>query len=322
MQIFRCPACGARLYFHNTGCSCGHQVVFAPDAQAMLSLDAPCGNRAAIGCNWRAGAGGLCPSCAMTDTVPDLAAEENQDAWAATELAKRWLLATLGRWGWFTSADPGTRPVFRLLSEQTRDGAANVTMGHATGLITINVSEAQDPVIAERRAAMDELYRTMLGHMRHETAHFLFLRLSDDAAFLSGFRALFGDEREDYGAALSRHYEAPRPAGSSHISGYATAHPHEDWAETVAHLLHLVDLLDSAMASGIRLPGGPAPGYDAYADDDTAALIENAIGLSIAVNHVNRAMDLPDLYPFVLTRQVREKIAFAHAALRPGRPMS
>ncbi len=318
MQVFHCPACSAPLYFHNTVCSCGQQVAFDPEGQRMLAEAAHCGNRAEIGCNWVAEGARFCRSCAMTETVPDLRAPENLPLWTRAELAKRWMLANLARWGWFGAGDPGERPVFRLLSERTAAGQAKVVMGHASGTITINVTEASDRVLAERQEKMGELYRTMLGHMRHEMAHFLQLRLAADPGFVEGFRELFGDERADYGAALKRHYADPQPADATHITSYATSHPHEDWAETVAHLLHLVDLLDSSAVSGLALMDGPAPGYDAYAETETDRLVSGAVALSIAVNHVNRALDLPDLYPFVLTRGIREKLSFAHRHLRRG----
>ena len=135
-------------------------------------------------------------------------------------------------------------------------------------------------------------------------------------AFLARFRSLFGDERADYAKALDRHYAAPRDPGETHITPYATAHPHEDWAETVAHLLHLVDIADSAAAAGLALPEGPPPGYDAYADADADRVLNHAVRLSLAVTHVNRALELPDLYPFVLTPSVRGKLGFAHDQLR------
>ena len=316
MQIFRCPACAGDIHFQNLTCACGQEVRFDPDRQAMRTDGADCANREQIGCNWIAEEGGLCRSCAMTETVPDLAAGENLDLWARTEAAKRWMLANLARWGWFGPSDPGARPVFHMLAEQTSKGEADVVMGHADGLITINVNEASPAVRVQRREDLGELYRTMIGHMRHETAHFLFVRLSEDAAFVQGFRALFGDERADYGAALKKHYADPKPAGDDFVTSYATAHPHEDWAESIAHLLHLVDLLDSAAAAHLALPEGPAPGYDAYAEPDPARLLSQAVAMTIAANHVNRAMDLPDLYPFVLGPGVREKLAFAHGHLR------
>lgn len=318
MHVFRCPGCRTELYFQNTACRCGLQVTFDPEAQRMRSDRAACGNRADIGCNWEAERDGLCRSCTMTETVPDLHAPPNLPLWAHSEFAKRWVLASLMRWGWMTARDGGARPVFRMLSEQTMHGTEDIVMGHADGVITINVSEASDAELALRQEAMGELYRTMIGHMRHEIAHFLFTRLLDRPGFADMFRTRFGDERADYAAALEAHYANPRPADDQHITSYATAHPHEDWAETFSHLLHLVDLLDSAASAALHLPGGPPPGYDPYRESDTEALLTWSVALSIAVNHVNRALDLPDLYPFVLTGPVRDKLAFVHDALRTG----
>ncbi len=320
MRIFGCPACGETVYFDNVTCRCGTALFLDPGREVMLAGGAPCANREAIGCNWIAEADGLCRSCAMTRTVPDIGNPENVLLWARTEGAKRRMLANLALWGWFTPSDSGARPVFELLSESTATGAARVTMGHADGLITINVTEASEAVRARRQEELGELYRTMIGHMRHEMAHFLHLRLLERPGFAEAFRALFGDERADYGAALARHYEDPRPAGEDHVTGYATAHPHEDWAETTAHLLHLVDLVDSVASAGLALPDGPPRSYDAYAEEDAARLIALAVEAAIAVNHVNRALELGDLYPFVLTGPVRAKIGFVHSWLRraPG----
>ena len=315
MQIFRCPACGQEVYFHNLSCACGQQLVFDVEAQAMRSDLAPCSNREAIGCNWGAADGGLCASCAMTEIVPDLREPENAAHWAKTELSKRWVLANLARWGWFVAADPGARPRFRLLSEETLVGPEQVVMGHAEGVITISVSEAKDVVRIARRENLDESYRTMTGHIRHEMAHFLFLRLSADPAFLGGFRELFGAETQDYAAAIEAHYASPRADAGSYVTSYASAHPHEDWAETVAHLLHLVDLTDSVVAARLTTPDGPPPGYDAYSEQDAERLVTIAAEVALAVNHANRALDLPDLYPFVLSPVVRQKIGFAHRAL-------
>jgi hypothetical protein len=317
MRVFHCPACGASVFFHNTACACGQVLIFDPDLQAMQTDGDLCANREDIACNWRAEGGDFCRSCAMTDVVPDLREPDNLPLWEKSEYAKRWVLACLTRWGWFTPTDGGLRPVFKMKSEQTAGGEKPVIMGHADGVITINVSEASEAVLAQRQEEMGELYRTMIGHIRHEWAHFLFIRLAEREGFLEGFRALFGDERADYGAALKAHYADPKDEGETHITTYATAHPHEDWAETIAHLLHLTDLLDSAAASDLSLSGeGLTRDYDAYMEADAERLLNRAVDVSIAVNHVNRALDLPDVYPFVLTPQVREKLAFAHRWMR------
>ncbi len=323
MRLFACPTCGGRLFFRNLGCgACGTEVAFDPEAQAFrpLAETAPCANRAEIACPWQAEAGGACRSCAMTAVVPDAFHGENRALWASAEHAKRWTLAGLGRWGWFAASDPGPRPIFHLLAEDTPAGPAAIVMGHADGVVTINVTEADPVERVERREALGELQRTMLGHFRHEIAHFLFLRLAERAGFLEAFRALMGDERADYAAALERHYaEGPPPDHASRfVTAYASAHPHEDWAESAAHVMHLTDIADSAAAARLTGHGLPRPGYDAYAERDPARLVVRAVRLGIATNHVNRAMGVADIYPFVLGATVRRKLAAVHRRLAAG----
>lgn len=248
----------------------------------------------------------------MTSTVPDLSVEGNLDLLSKSEAAKRWVLANLSRWQWFTNADHGARIVFEMLSEHAaQQQEVNVTMGHADGLITINVVEADDAVRVQRQHELGEMHRSMIGHMRHEIAHFLFDRLSMLPGFLDEFRPMFGDERADYDAALKEHYANPKPRGTEYISEYATMHPHEDWAETSAHVLHLVDLTDSLIATGLTGPNIPGDGYDAYADDDGGHLLNVATNVALDINEINRALDNPDVYPFVLTPTTMEKLKFA-----------
>lgn len=320
MRIFSCPSCGERLFFGNLACACGSQVAFDPEADGYVPLGVPCANRGEIGCEWVAEQGGLCRSCAMTEVIPDAFHGENRWLWAEAEQAKRWVLANLARWGWFTGADAGPRPVFHLLAERTATGEVPVSMGHAAGVLTISVTEADPAVIVRRRVALGEPARTMIGHFRHELAHFFFERLARREAFTQAFRATFGDERADYAAALDAYYRGgPAPGWESrHVTAYASAHPHEDWAESLAHLLHLTDIADSFVAAGLGAPALPASDYDAYAEDDAERLITAAAGLGIALNHVNRAMGLSDLYPFVLAPQVRAKLGFVHARIRGG----
>ncbi len=178
-------------------------------------------------------------------------------------------------------------------------------MGHVGGVVTISVAEADAVLRTTRKEALDEPYRTMIGHMRHEIAHMLWWRLSLREDFLTAFRETFGDEREDYPAALQRHYQNGPPADwqTRFLSTYASSHPHEDWAETASHLLHLTDITDN---------------WDAYAEPDAERLIHIAASLVAGVNHVNRSMGLSDLYPFVLSDVALRKLAFAHDWLRRG----
>lgn len=323
MRVFACPSCQGALYFHNLTCSCGAEVVFDPEAQAFAPLTTPCRNREAIDCNWIAeDEDGHCRSCRMSEIVPAHDVLDNLEHWAEAEAAKRWLLANLGRWGWFTSADTGPRPVFHMLSEETEDGAVDVVMGHSNGVITIDVTEADDVERVRRRELLDEAQRTMIGHMRHEMAHFLFLRVFETEAERAEFRKVFGDERADYAEALKRYYADGAPEGwrETHISAYATSHPHEDWAESCAHVLHLTDIVDSFCAAGLSSDAMPFAGYDAYAETDPYRLITFGAELGLALNHVNRSMGVADIYPFVHSDAIRSKLAFVHVALSEGRP--
>lgn len=320
MRIFACPHCGAPVNFANTDClNCGQALHFDVVAQDFVAEGLDCGNRASIGCNWRAGDSGLCWSCAMTRVIPETMEGENLLHWAKTEAAKRRVLATLGRWGWFMPGDGGRLPEFEMLSEVTSDGPSDVVMAHGDGVITINVTEADVLERMERREDLGEKLRTMIGHIRHETAHFLFVRLCDAPGFTDAFRALMGDERADYGAALDRHYSEGPPTGwqAGHITPYAASHPHEDWAETVAHLLHLVDIIDCAVAAGWTADQAPV-GYDPYADFDAERVVTLGADYAMGVNHINRSIGLGDIYPFVLTDGVRDKLSFVHGWLRAG----
>lgn len=312
MQMFTCPACENRVYFDNLFCACGQPLHYEPEARAMWNEAAPCANRAVIACNWAAVPGEtLCRSCMMSDVVPDLQVGDNQDLLARAERAKRWVLSNLSNWQWFTDADQGARPSFKMLSEQTGGRAEQIIMGHEDGLITINVTEADNLIRVQRQHKLGEQYRSMVGHFRHELAHFLFDRLSAVQGFQEAFRGIFGDERAGYNAALQEHYANPKDPGEDFITAYATAHPHEDWAETVAHLLHMVDFTDSFVSAGLSKDGIP-PRYASYQDTDSDRLLSIAADVAIAINGINRALDNSDLYPFILTPQIRTKMGFAH----------
>jgi hypothetical protein len=317
MQVFASPDQSGALWFDNLVSAAGYPVAYDPVLRRFVSTPPFCANREVIGCNWTATEPGfLCPSCAMTALAPDPTVPDAFANWAQTELAKRWVLDNLRCWHWFGPGDSGARPVFHMLAE----GPTPVLMGHANGVVTISVAEA-DPVLrAARREALHEPYRTMIGHMRHEIAHVVWWRLSLRGDFLDAFRGVFGDERADYSAALERHYRDGPPAdwAERYMTPYASAHPHEDWAETSAHLLHLTDITHSFVASGLSSPDLPGPGWDPYAEHDAGRLIRIAASLTVGVNHVNRAMGLSDLYPFVLSPPAREKLAFVHGWLRRG----
>lgn len=317
MRVFSNPVGSGSLWFDNLSTADGTPVAYDPQARAFLPMPPFCANRETIGCNWIAPEeGAFCRSCAMTELAPDPTIPDAITNWATTESAKRWLLDNLGRWHWFRPEDPGARPVFHMLAE----GHTPVPMGHVGGVVTISVAEANPVLSITRREALEEPYRTMIGHFRHEVSHMLWWRLSLREDFLDAFRDMFGDERADYPAALQQHYNAGPPPDwrLRFLTTYASCHPHEDWAETAAHLLHLTDIADSFVASGLSSQEVPGAGWDPYAEPDPERLIHIAASLTAGVNHVNRSMGLSDLYPFVLSDIAQQKLAFVHGWLRRG----
>jgi len=101
---------------------------------------------------------------------------------------------------------------------------------------------------------MGEPYRTLLGHFRHEIAHYYWDRIVRDHATIGRFRGIFGDERPDYGEAIRRHYSQGAPADwpNNFVTAYASSHPWEDFAETWAHYFHIIDTLETARAFRVR----------------------------------------------------------------------
>jgi hypothetical protein len=191
-----------------------------------------------------------------------------------------------------------------------------VLTGHDEGLITLNLGEA-DPVTRERvRTSLHERYRTLLGHFRHEIGHYYFDRLVIERNHADAFRALFGDERQDYGESLQKHYGSSSLGEfqDSYISAYSTAHPWEDWAETFAHYLHMCDTLETAHHYGLASVAPARASLPGVSDFDV--LYDEWHELTIALNSLNRSMGLPDAYPFAVAPKVREKIEFVHRLVR------
>jgi hypothetical protein len=277
-------------------------------------------------CNWMIPAESpdtLCPACKLTRTIPNLAIPENPQYWYRLEHAKRRLLYTLDSLGLKTEGrdrDPENGLQFDFL--QDTPSGETVLTGHENGLITMNVAEADDATRIKVREEMGEPYRTLLGHFRHEIGHYYFDRLIQGQAWEAPFRALFGDERLDYGAALAAHYRdgAPLDWAESFVSAYATTHPWEDWAETWAHYLLIVDTLDTAVGCGMKLipdaPNEPTL-MDMTPVEDAGfnRLMKQWFPLTYALNSLNRSLGLEDAYPFTLAPKVIDKLRFVHCVI-------
>jgi hypothetical protein len=350
MRTFSCT-CGNTIHFENSRCmSCGRSLGFLPDVLVMSALEPtglghsvtalapeaggrlyrPCANYVNEEvCNWMLLAGDpqtLCPSCRLNRVIPNLSTPGNRVLWCRIETAKRRLLYTLYRLRLPVvgqDRDPHRGLAFAFLADPAQETefadpvgrrGSSVLTGHDKGLITINLAEADDPARERMREKMNELYRTLLGHFRHEIGHYYWERLVAHAPALEEFRALFGDERSDYASALQQHYDqGPRPGWErDHISAYASAHPWEDWAETWAHYLHMVDTLETAHDQGLRLGGHEVqvPGDDE--GKEFRAFLADWGQLTTTMNALNRSMGLPDAYPFSLSDKTIAKLAFVH----------
>jgi len=268
----------------------------------------------------------LCRACRLNGVVPDLQVQGNLGRWHKLELAKRRVILRLLQLGLPLSGVPSenrTNLEFRFMADSP--GQPAVMSGHAQGVITLNIAEADDIERERRRVNLHEPYRTLLGHMRHEIAHFYWDRLIANSHWTESFREIFGDERQDYSSALKTHYErgAPNNWQSSYISSYASAHPWEDWAETGAHYFHILDLTETASSFGMALrpehPAAQTMTTEPAKPADLAnfdALIAHWFPLTYALNTLNRDMGLTDLYPFALSDPVVGKLRFAHEVLQ------
>jgi hypothetical protein len=346
MKLFACQNCGQPLYFEHTQCEgCGLRLGYLPDHEVVSALEPSngawhvlavpderyrlCANAEHNVCNWLVAADRadtFCAACRHNRTIPDLTAPENLDHWRKIEHAKRRLFYTLLRLRLPLTVrpeDPNGLAFDFLSSPAGGGGAAAVLTGHMGGLITLNVAEADDPERERQRKSMGEPYRTLLGHFRHEISHYYWDRLVAGTPALEEFRRLFGDERVDYAASLQRYYaNGPAPDWSEcFVTGYASAHPWEDFAETWAHYFHMVDTLETAAAFGLRLRPKIGADLAAVIDFDPHLaemdrIIDAWLPLTFAVNSINRSMGQPDLYPFVPAAPVIWKLTFIHDQIR------
>jgi hypothetical protein len=311
------------VFFENTVClTSGTPLGFDPEVREMVSPDParhkPCANATVAACNWLLAVddpNDLCRSCRLTRTRPPDGDLSSQTEFVQAEAAKRRLVFQLLELhlpvrSYLENEEAGV--VFDLLSSTH----GPVTTGHQDGVITLDVSESDDVHREWVRHRLDEPYRTVLGHFRHEIGHYYWPLLVEQGEHLDRYRELFGDERDDYQAALDRHYNDGPPGDWStrYVSAYATMHPWEDWAETFAHVLHILDTLQTAASLGLRVVGEPSAREPLK--EPFERVVEAWLPLTYALNAVNRSMGKDDLYPFVLAPAVLEKLAFVHGLVR------
>jgi len=348
VRLFTCDNCNQVLFFENSRyMNCGMSVGYCVELAKLVTLQHQTGSsngavyeiffasqgirhyrqckngRDHDACNWLVPAESdkaFCASCILTEIAPDLSDANNRTAWAGIEAAKRRLLYTIYALRLPISSKvewPNEGVAFQFLSGTPDEP---VMTGHDEGIITLNIAEADSAFRENMREKMGEGYRTVLGHLRHEIGHYYWDRLIRGTNQLQSFRNVFGDESLDYEEAVKRHYDQGPPANWSdyYISAYATMHPWEDWAETWAHYMHMVDTLETAKSHGltVRMPTGESQGErivtDSLAFRDFKALTSSWNAMTLAMNSLNRSMGLKDAYPFVLSAPVLGKLRFVH----------
>ncbi len=334
--------CLRPVFFRNSVClACGAPLGYEPHLARICALDPVgdgtwelsgwlplksyrrCANlETPAACNWLVDSSDpeeLCQCCRLNRIIPDLTVPQNADSWNKIEIAKRRLVSSLIALG---------LPVHGLTFDFLRSlpGGPPVITGHDGGIITLNVEEADDATRERHRQNLNEPYRTLLGHLRHESGHYYWDRLIAGTSMYQGFRELFGDETQDYASALQRHYnEGPPPDWRDRfVSAYSSAHPWEDWAETWAHYLHIADTWDTALSFGMDVDAGTE--FDGFTERALAAPNQPGSGrfleflnswtqLTAVLNELSRAMGLADFYPFVLSQKAVAKLHFVHLAI-------
>ncbi|NDZ95741.1 hypothetical protein G3I13_06850 [Streptomyces sp. SID6673] len=351
MHALTCPICNALSGFVNQECpGCGTTVgVHLPSRSLVVASEdgveidgrrwVRCSNWAGTGCNWMTlaevdessiGLRGRCFPGSLVRRHPETDDTIALEKLNPTARDMRMLIYQLVDLGLpvepFWRSDGGL--AFDLLSSLTT--GRPVMIGHANGVITIDLAESMDAYRERLRVDLGEQYRTMLGHFRHEVGHYfehILVETGDGATeYLDKAREIFGDERAGYADAITRHYTygPPRNWQDSFISEYATMHPWEDFAECFAHYLHITGTIDTARESGLMLESDQVRftmDHDivplaSYADEPIERLLYDWKWLSTMFNRVNAAMGRRPLYPFDIPKPVVRKLGFVHRVIR------
>lgn len=316
MSQWHCT-CGAALAFISRRCpQCRRHVGYVPKLDIVRILhpeDKRCANQK-LGCNWLVQQqNAQCFSCELTRIIPPQDNPENRAARRRFERAKRHLTASLMRLKLlprYVRAPNGNRLEINLLQDK-RDNAdvaeEVVYTGHLNGVISINARETNPLQVEHTRLQMNEKYRTLLGSLRHETGHYFWPALVEPNDLrLRQFRALFGDERADYGEAMEKYYARKPGEHPNYVSEYARMHPHEDWAETWAHYLHMESVIAVAVRAGMIF---------ADANGDFSNLLKRWQQVAEIANALSTALGHRPSYPFFAAKKTAPKLHFIHNIL-------
>ena len=316
----RCPTCDSSLGYVSEDRTI--RVLHDTAAPAVYRIDGRrqrvwrCLN-SAWGCNWLVPAASdieWCRSCRLTRGRPDEGRPVAIEAWMVAEAAKRRLLYQLDELSLPVEIRSESAPDGLVFDLVHLPGEGGIT-GHLDGIVTLDLAETDDRHRDELRRRLGEPFRTVIGHLRHEIGHHYWGRLVGQTDEMNSFRQLFGDERTDYGVAVERYYAGATPAWdhTRFVTAYAASHPLEDWAETFAHYLHIVDATDTAVAYDlVHTDRANHVVGDASPRARFDAMIDAWRPINAAVNAIAESLGAPAVYPFDPTGAVIDKLAFVH----------
>ena len=279
MKLFECQACGQLLYFENTRCeSCGRRLGFLswtqdvtalePEGEAWKALAEPdgsfrfCANAEHDACNWLIPADSpdaYCMACRHNRIIPDLSLPENIGRWRRLEKAKHRLFYSLQklRLPVATRAEHPRGLDLRVSCRPGRAGAARPARHdrprqrpdhHQHRRSRRRGTRAAPPrhgrALSHPARPFPPRDRPLLLGCPH--------RATTAASPVSGRSS--ATSARTTAPPSQRHYANGPPGDwqNDFVSSYASAHPWEDWAETWAHYLHIVDTLETASAFGLR----------------------------------------------------------------------
>ncbi len=349
MKLYTCTSCNNPLYFENSTClNCNHPVGFDVSKFNMVALDnnqnsySPVNNKNEVyrfcsnsihgTCNWLipvTQTSPFCIACELNRTIPELSTILNQDKWKRIEIAKHRMVYSLLRLRLPVAAKKSVDDIGGIAFDFMGDmsPAERVMTGHDHGLITLNIEEADEGLRTRHKLDMGEKYRTLLGHFRHEIGHYYWDVLIKESNHLAEFRRLFGNEENNYDQALQQYYNNGIQSNWNDffISPYASSHAWEDWAESWAHYMHMMDTLETAWSFGIGIHRKEMQ-KDVYNDPYTITNFNEIVNmwfpLTFAVNSLNRSMGHADFYPFIISAPVIEKLKFIHEVCGVGKQLN
>jgi hypothetical protein len=332
MRPFECEQCGLRVPFDASSCSaCGAELGYHAANRAVRELLPTAITRAYTlrdsgRLHWRClnaawGCNGIvtahtsavwCRACSLTRGRPDDHRPEPLAAWVEAEHAKRRLIHQLDELGLPITPRSREAPHGLAFDFVAIPDAAGIT-GHADGIVTLDLAEVDDTHRDAVRRQFGERFRSVLGHLRHEIGHYFWPVLVTAPHALAAFRELFGDERAPYAAALDAHYSHPGTEWDSerYVTAYASAHPFEDWAETFAAYLQLLELTDTAGFHGlVDDPHDQHQGEASTVDFDRAAAAWAR--LCPILDEMRAATGDNTTFPAAPTRHTMDKLTFVH----------